>query len=149
MTKKVDSSEDFSFVSTTDVVLPLLHVVTPVVEIHRDAGGGYFIVDTTEGELANLIKLKRLVCKSVGSEEKIKLADDVLWVKSSPIMYYKKGDVLVPCTRMLLNHPVRLQLSCKSDHIYRIPKPYNVTNMFWTIDVVLVDKDFPWETLSG
>lgn len=149
VTKKADSSDDFSFVSSPDAVLPLLHVVTPVVEIHKDAAGGYFIVETTEGELSNMIKLKRLVCKSVGNEEKTKMADDILWVKPSPVMYYKKDQVLVPCTRMLLNHSVRLQVSCKSDHIYRMPKPYNVTNMFWTIDVVLVDKDFPWEALSG
>jgi hypothetical protein len=149
VTKKVDSIEDFTFVTTSEARLPLLHLVSPSVEICKEANGRYFV--TSQEDLSHFIKLKRLICKNITNkdQEKTKLADDVVWVKPSPMMYYKNENVLVPCNRIILNHPVQLQLSCKSDDIYRLPKPYHIHNMVWTIDYVIVNKDFPWEALNN
>lgn len=158
ITKKVDSTDDFTLVPLD--TLPHMHIVTPIIIIKRDASGSFYIseVPGVQGDtniITNLIKLKRIICKQGFkkniediSTEKYKISDDIIWVKNSPIMYYKSETTLIPCNRIILNYPVQLQISCKSDNIYSVSKPYNVYNMFWTIDYVLVDKNFKWDMLS-
>lgn len=157
VTKKVVDSDDLVFLSSD--TLPYMHVVTQQVVIKRDASGNYYITDhqgaETTPSCSHLMKIKKLLCKqgfkkdtAEGDAGKYKLADDILWVKASPIMFYKKENILVPCNKIVLNYPVMLQLSCKSDNVYSMGKPYNVYNMFWTIDYVLVDENFNLEMLG-
>lgn len=160
VTKKVDTGEDFSL--TPLETLPYMHIVTPPVVIKRDASGGYYIADSvqedgsTSSAVNNLIKLKKLISKQGFKKDaadetdvKYKLADDIVWVKPSPIMYYKKENILVPCNKLIVNYPVQIQISCKSENIYAVTKPYNVYNMFWTIDYVIVDKTFNIDILAN
>jgi hypothetical protein len=156
VTKKVDNAEDFSL-SPLDT-LPHMHIITPLVIIKRDPNGNFYISDVpsetnTNNSVSHLIKIKKLICKQGFKKEpedpeKYKLSDDVVWVKGSPIMYYKCENTLVPCNRLILNQPIQLQISCKSTNIYSVPKPYNIYNMFFTIDYVMVDKTFKWELLA-
>jgi len=154
ITKKVESGDDFN-IAPLDT-LPHMHIITPQVIIRRDIGGNFYISDIPGGEssiVSHLIKLKKLICKQAFKKdpedsEKYKLADDIVWVKNSPIMYYKCENTYVPCNRIILNYPVQLQISCKAINIYSVGKPYNSYNMVWTIDYVIVDKTFKWEVLS-
>ena len=152
VTKKVDSGDDFSIAPLE--TLPHMHIITPLVIIRRDASGNYYLTDTGDSTSVNhLIKLKKLICKQVfkkptDSDDKYKISDDLVWVKPSPTMYYKKDTIYVACNKVLLNTPVQLQISCKSENVYSVGKPYNVYNMFWVIDYVMVDKDFKWEILG-
>ncbi len=159
VTKKVENGDDFTFLSSE--TLPYMHVVTQQIVIKRDASGNYYITDlpteNTGGSncCSHLMKIKKLLCKqgfkkdsAEGDAAKYKLADDILWVKASPIMFYKKDNILVPCNKIILNYPVTLQLSCKADNVYSMGKPYNVYNMFWTIDYVLVDENFNLDMLG-
>lgn len=155
VTKKVDNGDDFSLAPLE--TLPHMHIVTPTVIVKRDPNGNFYISEST-GEtnvVSHLMKLKKIICKQgfkkdpdESSTDKYKLADDVVWVRNSPTMFYKSDNMLVPCNRLILNHPVQLQISCKSMNIYSVAKPYNVYNMFWTIDYVIVDKNFKWELLA-
>lgn len=157
ITKKVENSEDFSL-SQSDT-LPYIHIITPLVVIKRDSSGNYYISDVsdenniTSNYVSPLIKIKKLICKQgfkkdSDDNEKYKIGDDVVWVKSSPIMYYKCENTLVPCNRLILNEPVQLQISCKSMNISSLSKPYNIYNMIFIIDYVIVDKNFKWEMLA-
>jgi hypothetical protein len=157
VTKKVDNGDDFSLAPLD--TLPHMHIITPPVSIRRDASGNYYIAEGADTNVVtHLMKLKRLICKQGFKKEataedektleKHKLADDIVWVKPSPTMYYKKEGLLIPCNKLLLNFPVQFQISCKSENIYSMGKPYNVYNMFWTIDYVLVDKNFNWDVLA-
>lgn len=153
VTKKVDSGDDFSL-SPLDT-MPHAHIITPNIIIKRDINGSYYLMEAAENTnvVTHLIKLKKLICKQSfkknSDEDKFKIVDDIVWVRPSPTMYYKKDSILVPCNRMLLNYPVQLQISCKSENIYYISKPYNAYNLVWTIDYIMVDKDFNWDTLNG
>lgn len=161
VTKKVDTGEDFSLAPLE--TLPYMHIITPQVVIKRDASGSYYVADFVQeggnptGTVNNLIKLKKLISKQGfkkdasedASDAKYKLADDIVWVKASPIMYYKRENILVPCNKLVVNYPVQLQVSCKSENIYSVSKPYNVYNMFWTVDYVLVDKNFNFDILAS
>lgn len=157
VTKKVDSSDDFSLAPLD--TLPHMHIVTPPVILKRDASGSFYISDTADTNVVNhLIKLKKIICKQGFKKtepteegmvpEKYKISDDIVWVKPSPTIFYKKENLYVPCNKLLFNFPVQLQISCKSDNIYHVGKPYNVYNMFWTIDYIIVDKNFDWEMLT-
>ena len=156
ITKKVDNADDFGLAPLD--TLPHMHIVTPLVIIKRDPNGNFYLSDvsnenTNSNSVSHLIKLKKLICKQGFKRdpedlEKYKLGDEIVWVKGSPIMYYKCDNTLVPCNRLILNQPVQLQISCKSTNIYSVTKPYNVYNMFWTIDYVIVDKTFKWELLA-
>lgn len=160
VTKKVENGDDFSFLSSD--TLPYMHVVTQQVIIKRDASGNYYITDvqgseqtTSTNSCSYLMKIKKLICKqgfkkenAEGEPNKYKLADDIIWVKASPIMFYKRDDLLVPCNKLILNYPITLQLSCKVENVYSMGKPYNVYNMFWTIDYVNVDASFNIDMLG-
>jgi hypothetical protein len=156
VTKKVDSGDDFSLAPLD--TLPHMHIVTPPVTIKRDASGNWYIADGADANVvSHLMKLKKIICKQGfkkpeteegSSNEKYKISDDIVWVKPSPTMFYKKDNLMVPCNKVLLNFPVQLQISCKTENIYHVGKPYNVYNMFWTIDYILVDKNFNWDVLA-
>jgi len=157
VTKKLDNGDDFSMAGLD--TLPHMHIVTPLVIIKRDPNGNFYVVDvpneanTNSNIVSHLMKLKKIICKQgfkkdPEDNEKYKIGDDVVWVKSSPIMYYKCENMLVPCNKLVLNQPVQLQISCKSLNIYSVSKPYNIYNMAFTIDYIFVDKTFKWELLS-
>jgi hypothetical protein len=155
VTKKVDDGADFALAALD--TLPHMHIITPQVIIKRDANGNFYLSDipseTNSNSITHLIKIKKLICKQGfkkddNDNEKYKLADDVVWVRNSPTMYYKCENMLVPCNRLILNEPVQLQISCKALNIYSVSKPYNIYNMTFTIDYIFVDKNFKWELLS-
>ena len=160
VTKKVDTGEDFALAPLE--TLPYMHIITPQVVIKRDASGSYYIADYVQegsvstGTVTNLIKLKKLISKQgfkketteEASDTKYKLADDIVWVKASPIMYYKKDSLMIPCNKVVINYPVQLQISCRSENIYSVSKPYNVYNMYWTIDYMIVDNTFNIDILT-
>lgn len=150
-TKKLTSVEEFGLAPSD--TLPCMHVVTPEVIVKIDANDNMYIAECPSDPLciANLIKIKKHLCKQAfaSSDDKTKIMDEILWVKPSPCMMYKKGKSQVPINRMIVNRPVRLQLSCKESYMYTMPKPYNVHNMFWSIDYVIVDETFDWNTLQG
>jgi hypothetical protein len=50
--------------------------------------------------------------------------------------------MFITLNKMVLNKPVKLQLSCKQSYMYSIDKPYNLHNMFWIIDYIIVDESF-------
>jgi len=156
ITKKVDSSEDFSLMAVD--TLPTMHIITPPVLLRRAGNGNLFISDVEGGTspgnvVQHVSKLKKIVCKQFVKNDaelsKYKLADEVVWVHPSPIMCYKKDNMVVSCSKLLLNVPLQLQLSCKPDNVYVLPKPYNVYNMTWTIEYIMVDKSFDWATLAN
>ncbi len=154
VTKKVENGDDFSFLPSD--TLPYMHVITQQVIMKRDASGNYYIIDAPDNNsCSHLMKIKKLVCKqgfkkdtAEGDSSKYKLSDDILWVKPSPIMFYKKDNMLLQCNKLVLNYPITLQLSCRADNVYSMGKPYNVYNMFWTIDYVMVDDTFNIEMLG-
>ena len=148
-TKKISSVDEFGLASGLHETLPCIHVITPEVIVRVDANDNLYIADSPDATcIPNLIKIKKLLCKQVGEESK-KVMDDIIWVKTSPSMLYKKGSSQIPINKMLLNCPVKLQISCRNNFIYNVGKPYNVANMFWVIDYVIVDESFDWATLQS
>lgn len=144
VTKKVDSSDDFTLAPL--VTLPHLHIITPVVIIKRDMLGNYYLSEAQDAVVSNLIKLKKLIAKK--QDIKTKSTDDVIWLKPSPRMTYKKDNIIVNCSKLILDYPVQVQLSCRSDDIYTIDKPYNSFNICWTVDNITVDEKFDINILA-
>lgn len=142
-TKKISTVDEFGLAPLN--TLPCMHVVTPEIIIRVDANENLYIAESTENPditcIPNLLKIKKLLCKQKYGKE-CKLIDDIIWVKPSPGMLYKKGDMFVTLNKMVLNKPVKLQLSCKQSYMYSIDKPYNLHNMFWIIDYIIVDDSF-------
>jgi hypothetical protein len=150
-TKKAENVDDFVF----DIPegLPYLHIKTPEVIIKCYVNGCYYIADcpTDASFLTNFIKCKKVIakkaaCKGEKEGDKLKLQDDVIWLKPSPIMIYQKRtvDESVKSTKLILNHPVALQLSFSQEDVYYMGKPYNTFNISFTCDKVTVQDDFPW-----
>jgi hypothetical protein len=152
-TKKLANAEDLFF--DIPETLPYLHIITPEVIVKCDNNGRFYIADCPSDKnfITNLIKLKKVICKNsfkpidATDKDKYKLQDEILWVKQSPIMIYKDSKHTCGTTKMTLNHPISLQLSYTFNNFYGIPKPYNIYNMFWTIDYVTVSDDFKWDAL--
>ena len=144
VTKKVDSSDDFTLAPL--VTLPHIHIITPVVIIKRDMLGNYYLSEAQDAVVSNLIKLKKLIAKK--QDIKTKSTDDVIWLKPSPRMTYKKDNIIVNCSKLILDYPVQVQLSCRSDDIYTIDKPYNSFNICWTVDNITVDEKFDINILA-
>lgn len=150
-TKKVANAEDLSFdVPTT---LPYLHIITPEVIVKCDYNDNFYIAECPSDPnfITHLIKIKKIVCKSAlkhmnmtDKDKTYKLQDEILWLKQSPIMIYKNEKHTCPTTKMILNHPMSLQLSFSLNNFYGIHQPYNLYNMFWTIDYVTLQNDFNW-----
>lgn len=142
-TKKLSSLDELCLGSVD--TLPFLHIITPevLIKVQNDS---FYIADcpTDNTCVPNLIKLKKLLAKQHSKETK--LMDDIIWIKPSSSMLYKKGDHTLSYNKILLNTPVRLQLSIKNTYIQDIPKPYNLSNMFWVIDYIIVDDQFSFET---
>jgi hypothetical protein len=154
VTKKVENAEDFAFDTPHD--MPYMHVLTPPVIIKCDHNDNFFIAECPSDPnfMSGLIKIKKVITKSmlkqedIPEKEKYKLRDDILWVKQSPMMIYKNKKTGYGTLKMLLNTPLSLQLSFKADNFSGIPKPYNLYNMYWTIDYVHVADDFNWSILA-
>lgn len=142
-TKKLSSLEELDLGSID--TLPFMHMITPevLIKIQND---NFYIADCPGDAtcIPNLIKLKKLLAKQHSKD--IKLMDDIIWVKPSPCMLYKKGASTMSYNKILLNTPVKLQLSIKKTYIQDIPKPYNLSNMFWSIDYIIVDDSFNFES---
>ena len=155
-TKKVENVEGFQF----DVPdsLPFIHIITPEVIVKCDHNDNFYIADCPSDPnfIPNIIKFKKVMAKNsykeITKEDKAKLQDDVIWIKPSPIMIYKKqgatASEYMKFNRMLLNHPLSLQLSYTQGNFQYLPKPYNTYNIFMVCDVVKVPDDFNWNILA-
>ncbi len=157
-TKKIEGAEGFTF----DVpdTLPYIHIITPEVVVRCDHNDNFYIADCPSDPsfISNLIKFKKVIAKSslkhaledktFIEKEKVKQQDDVIWIKPSPIMIYKKPNEHVKFNKMLLNHPLSLQLSYQFSNFNYLAKPYNMYNVCFTCDVVNVKEDFNWSILS-
>lgn len=163
MTKKLENPEDLSFGSLRET-LPSIHILTQNVIINKSPCGNYYLTgsvsaDNESNSLGHLMKLKKIIAKqmfeskqvleSKSNENKLKMTDDVIWVKPSPLLYYQREGMMIPCNRVLLDYPVKLQLSLSQwKNVYSLGKPYQSCNLFWTIDFCIVDKDFDIELLN-
>ena len=153
-TKKVENVDGFQF----DVpdTLPYIHIITPEVIIRCDHNDNFYIADCPSDPnfIPNIIKFKKVMAKNSSNQkedkEKPKLQDDIIWIKPSPIMIYKKAGTNehVKFNKVLLNHPMSLQLSYKQSNYTYLPKPYNTYNIFMTCDIVKVADDFDWNVLG-
>lgn len=154
VTKKVENADDFAF--DIPQTIPYMHVVTPEVIIKCDHNDNFYIAECPgdPNYLANLIKIKKVICKSilkhkdVDLRDKYRLQDDVIWIKQSPIMMYKNNKNTYGTVKILLNHPVSLELSFKNENFYGFAKPYNLYNMHFTINYIHVPDDFNWAMLQ-
>lgn len=156
-TKKVEGADGFAF----DVpdTLPYIHLITPEVIVRCDHNDNFYIADCPSDPtfIQNIIKFKKVISKSAlknaDSErldkDKAKLQDEVVWIKPSPMMVYKKQKEHLSFNKMLLNHPMRLQLSYTSPNFQYLSKPYNTYNVFFTCDFVHVPEDFAWSILAS
>ena len=154
ITKKWGENDKFEPAS---VYLPYMHICTPEVVISKDVITGAFYVSASKDEsfIGAMIKLKRVLCrhehkKIEQKDDKFALTDDIIYLRPSPILYYKSGDdkIVLPCNRLLLDMPVKLQLSVDGKNIMNYPKPYSSYNLVFTIDYVTVLDDFNWNVLS-
>jgi hypothetical protein len=142
-TKKLTIDDEFTLPPVQS--LPYVHVITPLVDIKTDINGNLYIASSEDPNcIANLVKLKKIILKQefAAASEKVKLTDDVIWVKPSPIMQYKNSNNRVFFNKMLTNMPVKLHICCKKQNMISYEKPYSSVNMFWTIDTVTVDDTF-------
>lgn len=153
-TKKLESADGFNF--DVPETLPYVHILTPEVILQCDKNNNVFIADCPSDPsfLTNIIKLKRVIGKSFlkqtedAEKDKLKLQDDIIWIHQAPAMIYKKTNEQVLFSKMVLGHPVSLQLSCKRPSFQIFQKPYNVYNVHLMCDVVKVADDFDWRLLS-
>lgn len=149
ITKKASTDDGFTLAPLDS--LPHMHIITSDVVVKKDANANLYIATSEDQNcIPNLIKLKKVLLKQQFKEDpdKPKLLDDVIWIKPSPIMFYKKGATLVPFNKMVTGLPIKLQISCKTSNMYAIEKPYNSYNMYWTVDYVIVDDQFDWNILQ-
>ena len=149
ITKKVSTDDAFQLAPLDS--LPHLHIITSPVIVKTDANNNLYIASSEDMNIIpNLIKLKKVLLKQQYKEDsdKPKLLDDIIWVKVSPIMYYKKDKILVPFNKMLTGVPIKLQLSCKTMNMYSLEKPYNAYNLYFTVDYVIVDENFDWNIIG-
>lgn len=147
-TKKLTSVDEFCLAPLD--TLPSLHIITPEVLVGVDANDNMYITDCPSDPacIPNLVKIKKLLIKQHFKTEG-KLMDEVVWIRPSPTLVYKCGANIVGLNKVLLNKPIKLQLSCKSGYMYSMGKPYNVNNMFWQVDYVHVDETFDWNSVRG
>lgn len=149
ITKKISTDDGFNLVPHD--TLQHLHIITGQVIVNSDANGNLYIATSEDANIIpNLIKLKKVLLKQQFKDdpEKPRLADDIVWLKCSPIMFYKKDKIHIPFNKMLTGVPIKLQLSCKTINMYSFDKPYNSYNMYWTVDYVIVDENFDWKTIG-
>lgn len=150
ITKKMAVDDEFVLPSVN--TLPYLHVITPLVEVKNDTNGNLYISSSEDpNAIANLVKLKRILLKQeFGKKEgdKVKLTDEVLWLRTSPVMQYKNSTSRVFFNKMITGMPIKLQLSCKQVNMHTYDKPYSSVNLFWTVDTVIVDDAFDFNLLS-
>ena len=145
VTKKVDSGDDFSLAPLN--TLPHVHLVITSVLIKRDMMGNYYLSDFQEPNIVNnLIKLKKIILKK--QDSKTKSLDDIIWVKPSPKMIYKKNNVCINCPKLVIDFPVQLQISCNTEDVYFIDKPHCAYNICWTVDYIIVDEKFDLSILG-
>ncbi len=148
-TKKLDATEGLQ-VTSINSNLPYMHIVAPDVILKKDVSGNIYIADCTTDPncIANLIKLKKILCKQEfarrglveDKDNKTKLMDEMIWVLPATEVQYKtetSGQYVI-INNLLLNHPVKLHMSCNSNQFYNIGKPYNIYNMAWIISVVVL-----------
>lgn len=153
-TKKVENVEDFQF----DVpdTLPFIHIITPEVIVKCDHNDNFYIADCPSDPnfIPNIVKFKKVMAKNsykdISKEDKAKLQDEILWIKPSPVMIYKKQNKneYIKFNKMLLNHPFSLQLSYTQSNFHYLPKPYNTYNIIMLCDFVKVQDDFDWSILA-
>ena len=139
-TKKITNVEDFGLAPHD--TLPSMHVITSEVIIKVDHNGNFYISEspTDPNCLTHLLKIKKLLCKNTDG----KLLDEIIWIKPNSQLIYKKDKSWVVVDKMILNTPVKLQLSVKNNNIYQLQKH---CNMYWTVDYVIVDDKFDWNQL--
>lgn len=153
ITKKLERLDNFVPVNKN---MPYMHFITGGnVEISLDLSTRCFYISKSDNDnfFGTVIKLKKLICKNI-TRDKHKdtlLTDDIIWVKSSPIMYYmnKNGDIKVPCNKVPLDMPVNLQLSCNAENLHYYEKPYNSCNICFQIDYVIMPDDFDWSIFNN
>jgi hypothetical protein len=149
ITKKNTTDDAFTLAPLDS--LPHMHIVTCPVIVKTDANGNLYIATSEDqNAIPNLIKLKKVLLKQQFKEDpdKPRLLDDIIWIKPSPIMYYKKEKIMVPFNKMITGMPLKLQLSCKTMNMYSLDKPYNSYNMYFTVDYVMVDDKFDWNIIG-
>ena len=168
-TKKIESADGFAF--DVPETLPYIHIITPEVVVKCDLQNNFYISDCPSDPsfITNIIKLKKIIGKSFVKKNIDKVAgrrfiqkssedvekdvfkpqNDVIWIKPSPTMVYKKNNEHAFVNKMLTDHPISLQLSCSSSAFDYIDKPYNLYNVVFTCDYVRVPQDFDWRILSN
>jgi hypothetical protein len=141
-TKKLTIDDELTIPTVSS--LPYIHVITPLVDIKSDINGNLYIASSEDPNcIANLVKLKKILLKQeFANEPKIKMTDDVIWVKPSPMMLYKNATNKVYFSKMLTGMPLKLHITCKKQNMIAYDKPYSSVNMIWTIDTVTVDDSF-------
>lgn len=141
-TKKLTTDDDLTIPPIAS--LPYLHVITPLVEIKGDMNGNLYIASSEDPNcIANLVKLKKILLKQeYPNEAKIKMTDDVIWVKPSPMMLYKNSSNKVYFGKVLTGLPVKLHIICKKQNMISYDKPYSSVNMIWSIDTITVEDTF-------
>jgi hypothetical protein len=153
-TKKLTLDDEFTIPTINS--LPYIHVITPLVEIKNDNNGNLYIASSEDPNcIANLVKLKKIILKqeffaeSNNNEKKIKLTDDVIWIKPSAMMMYKNSINKVYFNKILTGTPIKLHITCKKYNMISYDKPYNSVNLTWSVDTITVDDNFDFNLLMG
>lgn len=158
-TKKVENAEDLHLDIPTS--LPYLHIVTPEVIVRNDHNGNFYISECPSDVtfISNFVKFKKIIAKKAikhvmetspldtVEKDKLKLQDDVIWIKPSANLIYKKPNEHVKLPKMLLHHPIILQLTFSASSLTHIIKPYNTYNIYFSCDCVSVQDSFDWNLL--
>jgi hypothetical protein len=148
-TKKLTLDDDFSIPTISS--LPYIHVITPLVDIKNDINGNLYIASSEDPNcIANLVKLKKIILKQEfesAENKKIKLTDDVIWIKPSAMMMYKNSTNKIYLNRILTGIPVKIHITCKKYNMISYDKPYNSVNMVWSVDTITVDDAFDFNLL--
>lgn len=158
-TKKVENAEDLHLDIPSS--LPYLHIMTPEVIVRSDHNGSFYIAECPSDAsfIPNFVKFKKIIAKNAVKhvmetsaldtveKDKLKLQDDVIWIKPASHMMYKKRNEHVKLPKILLHHPVILQLTFSASSLTHIIKPYNTYNIHFSIDLVTVPETFDWNML--
>ena len=129
-----------------------MYIITPLLELKNDINNNLYIAGSEDQNfINNLVKIKKLIIKQKFSDkEKIKLTDDITWLKPSPTLQYKSesNSQSIYLNKVLTGLPVKLLLSCNHHNIVTYDMPYNSYNLYWTIDTIIVDDNFDLNILQ-
>ena len=150
ITKKLTDISEFSIDTIKNNELPYMHILTPIVELKNDINNNLYIASSEDPNfINNLVKIKKLIIKQQFPDEtKIKLTDDITWLKPSPILKYKADSNKMYFNKVLTGLPMKLQLVCNSNNITVYDTPYSSYNLHWTIDTIILNNDFDLNILQ-